>query len=463
MTIDEVINLVNATQLQKLTQIQELLLRYSWKGKTYTQMAEEVNYAENYLRKIAHNVWFLLSDIYEEPITKASFRRVLEERRLTPKQQLLIAGVNGEENGLYLPDYPGGPLSADCPFYIERPQVEKVAYNEISKPGSFLCVQGPKKMGKTSLSLRALAYAASLEYHTVIINFEQAEADIFQSIHKFLRWLVANICLGLNMQPKISEHWQEEIGSKVSCTMVLENEILSKINAPLFLVFKEINKVQEYPKIAKDFLPMLRYWHERSKQIKVWEKMRLFLVHSTEIDSSFDGCQLPWNIGRVLNLNYFTVAQVNDLVKRYGLDLNSSQIEDLVKMVGGHPYLIQLALYHLWTMEMTLEDILVTAPTNQGIYSKYLQDIANLVKVDTKLIAALKVAISAVEPVGLPSDLLCKLNCLGLVNLKEGMAEISCNLYRLYFLHEFNSIDTPPLKFSGVTEDPILLTRLSLY
>ena len=89
-------------------------------------------------------------------------------------------------------------------------------------------------------------------------------------------------------------------------------------------------------------------------------------------------------------LSEFTVEQVQDLACRYGLNWSDRDpIEQLMNMVGGHPYLVHLALYHLAILlqnrlsvdreepgeEMgraELAELLAAAPTHSGIYSDYL-------------------------------------------------------------------------------------------
>ncbi|MUG99291.1 hypothetical protein F7734_46190 [Scytonema sp. UIC 10036] len=59
--------------------------------------------------------------------------------------------------------------------YINYHSIEELTYQEIMKPGSVIQMQAPKKMGKTSLTLRLMNSAQHLGYKTVYINFEQAE------------------------------------------------------------------------------------------------------------------------------------------------------------------------------------------------------------------------------------------------------------------------------------------------
>ncbi len=41
--------------------------------------------------------------------------------------------------------------------------------------------------------------------------------------------------------------------------------------------------------------------------------------------------------------------------------------------MGGHPYLVRIALYHLAQEQITLEELLQQAPTQGGIYGNILR------------------------------------------------------------------------------------------
>lgn len=72
MTIDEVIQVLNATLSESLTSLQELILRQAWEGKTYTVIAKDAFYGAERIRKVAARLWLLLSETWGEPIDRKS-------------------------------------------------------------------------------------------------------------------------------------------------------------------------------------------------------------------------------------------------------------------------------------------------------------------------------------------------------------------------------------------------------
>lgn len=194
-------------------------------------------------------------------------------------------------------EIPGGSVPLNSFFYIERPPIEERTYTEINKPGSLIRIKAPSKMGKTSLMHRILTHAKQTGVHTVQIGLQRADSQVFTSLEKFLRWFCANVSRQLNLEIRLDDYWDEDIGSKVSCTLYLQEYLLEKIDAPVVLALDEVNRIFEYPEISRDFLPLLRSWYEDASELEIWRKLRLIVVHATEAYIPLDINQSPFNVG----------------------------------------------------------------------------------------------------------------------------------------------------------------------
>ncbi|MEH2390735.1 MAG: AAA-like domain-containing protein [Nostoc sp.] len=184
MTIDEAVLLLKASQATGLTTLEDILLRSSWEGKTYTNIASETHYGKERVRKVAAHLWQVLSDFCKEPINQSNFRQTLENHHLSKARQQLVKEFNKAATAISL-EFPSGPVSLNCRFYIPRPPIEELAYAEISEPGSVICIKASKKMGKTFLILRLLARVNSQGFRTVTLNFQQVDKAVFANLDKF--------------------------------------------------------------------------------------------------------------------------------------------------------------------------------------------------------------------------------------------------------------------------------------
>ncbi|MGL4378567.1 MAG: AAA-like domain-containing protein [Microcoleaceae cyanobacterium] len=332
-------------------------------------------------------------------------------------------------------EFPLGPVPLNSPFYVKRPQLEEIAFQEIIKPGGVIRIKAPKYTGKSSLLLRIIDFAKSQGYQIVNIDFRQADTSIFTSLDKFLRWFCANVTRQLNLDFLWDDYWDEDIGSKVSCTIYFQMYLLQQINVPLVLTLEEVNVLFEYPNIAQDFFPLLRSWHDEAKQDETLKKLRFIVVHNTEIYIPLNINQSPFNIGKPIKLPEFTLEEVHELAQIYGLKWTQNcEAEKLMAMVGGHPYLVRLALDHLVNNpEISLEQLLEEAPQITGIYHSYLREHLDTLQRTPELGEALEKVMNS--PVSVKIDHLqaYKLESMGLVKLDGNNCTISCQLYRVYF------------------------------
>jgi hypothetical protein len=308
--------------------------------------------------------------------------------------------------------------------------------------GALIRIKAPRQMGKTSLLDRIVAYAAQQNYRTVRLNLLQADSEIFSNLEKFLRWFCTYVSKKLQFPTQLSEYWDEERGSIVNCTTYFEAHLLEQIDTPLLLALDEVDRIFQFPEITQGFFPMLRSWHEEAKTMESWEKLRLVVVHSTEDYGSLDINQSPFNVGLPIELSEFTWQQVEDLAQRYQLkqttQIGAEGLTPLQAMLGGHPYLVSWALYHLAHQDMKLEQLLQDASTDAGIYQDHLRRHLGTLQENPELAAAMKQVVSSVEPVRLETMQAYKLYSMGLIKRQGNQVTSRCLLYQQYFLEHLN-------------------------
>ena len=337
---------------------------------------------------------------------------------------------------------PGGQVPLDSPFYIKRLPWELSCEENILQPGALIRIKAPRKMGKTSLITRMLHQADQPNYRTVYLSFEQADKGEFSNLTQFLRWFCLIIAHNLefknkeNQLDKLDDYFNSALGgSKMQCKAYFENCILEE-NSLLVLGLDEIDLLVQYPEIAQDFFSFLRFCHEEGKRKKIWQQLCLVLVYSTEMHIPLDTNQSPFNVGILIDSREFTLKEVKDLSGRYELNLNRDEVQSLMNIVGGYPYLVQLAFYHLASGSITLDKLLETAHTGTGIYKEHLRKhLWNLHK-DSALMEVMKQVVLKNQSVRLSAEAF-KLESMGLVKFQDDKAITSCTLYSSYFENLF--------------------------
>jgi hypothetical protein len=297
-------------------------------------------------------------------------------------------------------------------------------------------------MGKTLLSERLLEKVALKGYRTASVSLKLADRMHFTYLDKFLRWFCTNVSQQLGLASQLDDYWDEEgRGSKVSCTAYFEEYLLQQADTPLVLCLDDVDWLFPYPEIYEDFFALLRSWYEKANSRKLWKRLRLVLIHSTEAYVRLNIEQSPFNVGTSVELQEFNQQEVQDLAKQYQLNWDTTQVKQLMNMVGGHPSLVQQALSHLKIHEdVTLDALLKAAPTESGIYSNHLRSHLLNLQQHPELASALKKVVTAMESVRLETMQGYKLHSMGLVRIQGNEAKPRCNLYRQYFYDRLGDI-----------------------
>ncbi|MFM7424341.1 MAG: AAA-like domain-containing protein [Elainella sp.] len=339
------------------------------------------------------------------------------------------------------PDLPGGQVPLDSAFYMERP-AEADCVKAVLQPGGLVRIKAPRRMGKSSLMSRVLKQASQRGCRTVALSFQLADKAIFQSLDQFLQWFCATVSLGVDLPRKLTDYWDDLFGSKISCKIYFEQYLLPQLGRPLVLGLDDVDRLFEHPDLADEFFGLLRAWHEEAKNREVWKQLRLVVAHSTEVYIPLNVNQSPFNVGLPVELTAFSPEQVQTLAQRHGLSWSEQNTAQLMQLVGGSPYLIQLALYHLWHQDVTLDQLAKAEAIPTGIYSDHLRRQLWNLQQKPELGSAFAKVVAASAPVELGLVQAFQLQSLGLVRLQGNQAVTGCELYTEYFRDRLKEIPT---------------------
>lgn len=404
------------------------VLRGAWDGKTYETIASEAHLAVKYIGELGGKLWHNLSDALGEEVKKTNFRQALQ--REWEKQ--------GSKTPIILETQFLKPMEVSESPYIERPPIESRCYEEICNKGALLRIQAPLQFGKTELMSRLMHYAEQQGYRTVVLNLRDAVAEDFASLDKFLQWFITSTAETLELEKSVEEHWRKSLGNcKIKCRTYFEKYILPGDNV-VAIALDEVDRLFAYGDITGEFLGMLRTWHEDAKTKPLWRQLRLLMLH-TQIYSELNINQSPFNAGTEIKLTDFTNEQVKSLAILYKLNWANTQVEQLMAMVGGHPYLVAKAIETVSRKDMTLEDLLKSAPTASGIFRNHLERHWRYLQANPTLVTAFKTIVLADSSVEFNSNPnlnledAVKLYDFGLVQLQTNSAAPRYQIYRLYF------------------------------
>jgi protein SERAC1 len=360
---------------------------------------------------------------------------------VTPENQPPVRPINlALEKPIEL-ETPGGKMPLESPFYIKREPSESLSFQEVKKDAGLVRIRAPRQMGKTSLLARINDHAHQQGYSIVSLSFQELEEELFADLAKFLQTFCVLVGDALNIPAqKIRTYWAEnDISPKRTCGNCFRDCILAAVPEVLVLGLDEIDVLFPHTAVAREFFQMLRAWNEKGKDDPNWAKLRLILVHSTELYAAImDVNSSPFNIGLQVELKDFEEKEVAELAIRHKLPLEKNEVQKLMAMIGGRPYLVRLALWHLAQGELTLDQLLSNAPTDAGIYSEHLGRLLGILERYAPLKEAFIAVLRTEQPISLEQALSFKLNGLGLIIKDGNLVSLRYpQLYRPYFCNQF--------------------------
>jgi hypothetical protein len=140
--------------------------------------------------------------------------------------------------------------------------------------------------------------------------------------------------------------------------------------------------------------------------------------------------QKDWQNSQVLEADAVEVTEYYRLVREQMMRPADAL---LMKFIGGHPYLSQIALFHVSQQKMLWENLIETAILPKGIFNSHIrQQLLNL-KTHPTLLDVMHSLASHPKGIKLPLEQAFKLWEMGLIRFQNQLAFPSCELYRQLF------------------------------
>jgi hypothetical protein len=446
---------------EELTPIQRRILHRILKGKSHTAIRGDVTvwfdrkvYAGNERDKLPRSRRTTLEDLesgrklIDQSNLSHHLRTICEQFELDELQEViqqfvryrpqLVSSTTLEQFELLeTTQFPSG--ATNSLYYQYRHPIEEKCESYIRKAGEeaiLLRIKAPAQMGKTSLINRLLnhEYIKTIKAKIVYINLDDADEQVLNK-DMFYRWFCANVSnqLGLDINDYLEKQWKPFLGNNVNCTNIFDKFIFPNCQNIIFLGIDNLHRI--FPdRELQDFLLWLRTRHENAKNNQIWRKLAFILAYSTDGYPLFQlNLSSLYNVGNPQELREFNTEEILNVSLKHGLNWKISQVESLKQIIGGHPFLVRLAMYHISHQEMTLEQVLSKAATNEGIYNNHLGRLLKIIR-DSDLTEVFKKVINSSTPVQLDPIETFQMYSIGLVTKKDNKIQPRCHLYREYFI-----------------------------
>jgi hypothetical protein len=217
--------------------------------------------------------------------------------------------------------------------------------------------------------------AKAKDMRAAFIDFQMIENSAIESADIFYRQFCSLLSWGFEIEDRTEEFWKNPLGHVQKTTNYFQKHLLKEIlDVQILLAMDEVERMFASP-FRSDFFSMLRSWHNNRSRGGDWTRLNLSLVTSTEpYQFIADLNQSPFNVGQVVELSDFTPEQAADLNHRHRDPLTEAQVQQLVGLLGGHPYLTRKALYLVASQRTTFTEMLDKAYEDDGPFGDHLRN-----------------------------------------------------------------------------------------
>jgi transcriptional regulator with XRE-family HTH domain len=336
----------------------------------------------------------------------------------------------------YRLEAPEGAVPLRSVFYVERLPQETYCQEEISRPHAMIRLKAPRQMGKTSIIVRLLHQAEQQGDRVVYLSLEQIMEQAWSNADRLLAWFCASVSLKTQHKFQAEEYASlvAMVGSTLGTQEYFESYLLPDLAAPLTISLDSVDRLFEYPHLYNNFFSLLRSLHEAGKHTAILSKLRLVISHAAEVYIPLDINQSPFNVGVSVAVSEFTPDQVALLATKHQLNWTTNEIGSLMGLIGGHPFLIRLAMFEVASNKIDLPNLIASAASRKGIfYQQHLARLESALSNQPDLLTAMANILRTREDAVLSLRLKGQLEGLGLVKLQGELIVPRCELYRRYF------------------------------
>lgn len=447
--------------LDKAPRREEVLHRVL-RGEKDADIANEMGIHPGTVRKQLSNLYEIFRLDSEFPRDKSSNRILLAKLFAKHKPDLLREGKYAyllpEEKGEPILDFlnispPTGILSLNSPLYIERKpdeDVKQAFHTHADESKLFIRIKGSKGMGKSSLLVHLRQFLEVEQNYAVgLVDLSGKDfgSEILSDLSKLLyqfTYAVAQAfkpALGKEELPDLKRYWRDDIAPGLNCTDYLHEYVFTKINRSKTLLIDGIDTVLGHEPAQSQFLNLLRSWNEEKMKLVSQEKIiwsHIIIAYSTEPYASYGLESSPLhNVGMPVKLPEFTEEQVLQQAQKYQLNWDLSQVKRLRQLIGGHPELVNRALYQISKNQIELDELLSQACQYSSPFSDYLLEHLRLLQEHPRLSKCYEKIINGETCY----DEFAKfqLEKAGLIKIDKNKASASFELYQEYFCKHLQS------------------------
>src|ERR687886_1081764 len=115
MTVEEAIVILDTVfPAERLSDIQELVFRGVWEGRSYQAIALQSGYNAEYIKHVGSQLWQLLSQAFGKKVTKSNVRSILRQHSQPLQSDTTVVDIGEASEAINSNDLPPPTLASDA-------------------------------------------------------------------------------------------------------------------------------------------------------------------------------------------------------------------------------------------------------------------------------------------------------------------------------------------------------------
>jgi hypothetical protein len=350
------------------------------------------------------------------------------DRQARPTEILPHAKVEADVKKIPLTP-PTGAMDLRSEFYVTR-ESDVIATCAAEQTGGVtMTIKGPRQMGKTSLLYRVTGAAERVGKRFVCLDFQMLD-NAKHDAKLFYSHFCSMLTHKLGLPDRVKEWRKQEHTDSYYCTTYVKEYVLTEVGGPLLLAMDEVDRISGAD-FCDGFFGMLRSWHNERANDSAWKELDLTLITSIEPSQLIKNLnQSPFNVGEVIDLEDLTSDQVAELNRRYGSPFDSQNINDLMALLSGHPFLVHQAVWLVASGRLSPQELFKNAAVDNGPFGNHLRDHLDRIHTTRSLAEALRGVLNHSK---CPNDAFARLRSMGVVRRRGRTIAPRCRLYEEFF------------------------------